>query len=155
MSTILKALQKAEEVRTAHTLEGKILSDPVPRERVRRRAPLYVAGLGILIVIAAGVICARGRRAPSTAGQGPAVPGAPAAHAGAVRGSGRALRGSDAAIPDLHLSGVIWDPAAPVALINGQPLTVGQESGGARVIAISLDEVQVECAGMKHVLKVR
>lgn len=41
----------------------------------------------------------------------------------------------------LTLTGILWDPNQPMAIINGQTLSVGQELDGYRVTAISLDRV--------------
>ena len=43
----------------------------------------------------------------------------------------------------LSLSGILWDPQQPVAIINGQTVQVGQELEGYRIIAIGPDRVSV------------
>jgi hypothetical protein len=43
----------------------------------------------------------------------------------------------------LVLSGILWDPVQPIAIINGQPATVGDEVEGYRVVKIAQDRVTV------------
>jgi hypothetical protein len=43
----------------------------------------------------------------------------------------------------LHLTGILWDPQAPLAIINGQTLQVGEELDGWRIVAILEDRVAV------------
>ena len=43
----------------------------------------------------------------------------------------------------LSLSGIIWDEHAPIAIINGQMLRVGQEFSGYRVVEIAQDHVSI------------
>jgi hypothetical protein len=46
-------------------------------------------------------------------------------------------------IIELKLSGIIWDPAKPLALINGQMVTVGANVAGQQVVAITQQQVTV------------
>ena len=43
----------------------------------------------------------------------------------------------------LTLSGILWDPTAPMAIVNGQPVHVGEEIEGYRVVEIGTDHVAV------------
>jgi len=50
---------------------------------------------------------------------------------------------SGAAVSGLELSGILWDPTAPVAILNGQMVHVGQECEGYRIVEIAKDRVTV------------
>ena len=43
----------------------------------------------------------------------------------------------------LTLSGILWDPNAPLAILNGQMVRVGDEIGGYHVLEITQDHVAV------------
>ena len=43
----------------------------------------------------------------------------------------------------LTLSGILWDPSAPIAIINGQMVHVGEECEGYRITEIGQDRVAV------------
>ena len=43
----------------------------------------------------------------------------------------------------LTLSGIMWDPQLPMAIINGQTVRVGEELEGYEVLRISEDRVSV------------
>jgi len=43
----------------------------------------------------------------------------------------------------LQLSGILWDPTAPIAVINGQTVGVGQDVDGYQVVDISPDRVSL------------
>ena len=45
------------------------------------------------------------------------------------------------------LSGILWDPSQPIAIINGQMLRVGDEVEGYRVTAITQDTVSISDGG--------
>jgi hypothetical protein len=54
------------------------------------------------------------------------------------------LRGATAGGPaGLLLAGILWDATAPIAMINGQMLRVGEEVDGYRVTAIFHDHVSL------------
>ena len=54
------------------------------------------------------------------------------------------LRGASAGGPaGLLLAGILWDATAPIAMINGQMLRVGEELEGYRVTAIFQDHVSL------------
>jgi len=42
------------------------------------------------------------------------------------------------------LTGIVWDARSPLAIFDGEPVAVGQELGGWRVIQILEDRVIVE-----------
>ncbi|MBI4598518.1 MAG: hypothetical protein HY737_08990 [Candidatus Omnitrophica bacterium] len=48
-----------------------------------------------------------------------------------------------AAAASLHLEGILWDAAIPMAIINGQTLGVGDTFEGYRITAITNDEVSL------------
>jgi hypothetical protein len=52
---------------------------------------------------------------------------------------GRIMSGSEA----LLLSGILWDASAPLAMINGQMLGVGETVDGYQVVDISPDSVSL------------
>ena len=43
----------------------------------------------------------------------------------------------------LALSGILWDPKEPMAIINGQMVHVGEELDGYRVVEIMQDKVSI------------
>jgi hypothetical protein len=59
------------------------------------------------------------------------------------------------ALPAMSLYGIVWDPANPVALIDGDDVRVGETIKGARVIAISVDSVVLAYRSRQFVLTVR
>jgi len=64
------------------------------------------------------------------------------------------LRGSIDSMSGLNLSGIIWDKASPVALINGMPLTVGEEIDGFRIVEILPDRVTITDGTTTHHLRI-
>ncbi len=46
-------------------------------------------------------------------------------------------------VEGLSLSGIIWDPAQPMAIINGQPLQIGAEVDGYHIVDITQESVTV------------
>lgn len=53
------------------------------------------------------------------------------------------LRGGTEGASGLVLSGILWDAQAPVAILNGQMLRVGEELEGFRITRIAADAVTV------------
>jgi hypothetical protein len=45
--------------------------------------------------------------------------------------------------PTFTLSGILWDPQKPIAIINGSLVRIGEELSGYRVVAISHDRVSL------------
>ncbi len=42
---------------------------------------------------------------------------------------------------DLTLSGILWDPADPIAIVNGQTVRVGEVCDGYRILDITEDRI--------------
>lgn len=57
-------------------------------------------------------------------------------------------------LPNMWLSGIIWDPENPVVMIDGQDLHVGDRIKGARVVEIRADSVVLSFASKEYVLTV-
>jgi hypothetical protein len=57
-------------------------------------------------------------------------------------------------LPSMWLSGIIWDPQNPVAMIDGLDLHVGDRIKGARVVEIRTDSVVLSFASKQYVLTV-
>lgn len=157
MSTILKALKKAEEGMAKNTLPGKILSaDSITvsegaRARVRMRTAMLLSAL-VLVAGLAYYLQPRGR-AVEREDSSPQPAAAPtAARAAGISGGGGAPE--ELAPPPLHFSGVLWDKTGPLAILNGRPLTVGGEIDGARVVKIGLDGVRLRYRGREYTLSV-
>ena len=43
----------------------------------------------------------------------------------------------------LNLSGILWDPAKPLAIINGQTVQVGDQLGAYRILSINRETVTI------------
>jgi hypothetical protein len=155
MSTILKALKKAEEGMARNTLPGKILSGgSVPggaRARVRSLAMILLSALAIAAVLAHYLQVSR--RAETRTDSSALPTAAPAAGRPVPIAGAEGEPGRDA-LPALHLSGVLWDKSEPLAILNGRPLGVGGEVDGARVVKIGLEAVQVDYRGREYTLSV-
>ncbi len=157
MSTILKALKKAEEGMAKNTLPGKILSaDSVPAPasawaRVWMGAAILLSAL-VLVTGIAYYLQPRGRAVErEDSSPQPAAAPTAARAAGISRGGGEP---EEPAPPPLHFSGVLWDKTEPLAILNGRPLTVGGEIDGARVVKIGLDGVRLRYRGREYTLSV-
>jgi len=59
------------------------------------------------------------------------------------------------ALPPMFLYGIVWDPANPVALIDGNDVHVGETVKGARVVSISVDSVVLAYRSRQFVLTVK
>ncbi len=57
-------------------------------------------------------------------------------------------------LPNMWLSGIIWDPQNPVVMIDGLDLHVGDKIKGARVVEIRIDSVVLSFASKNYVLTV-
>lgn len=57
-------------------------------------------------------------------------------------------------LPHMWLSGIIWDPETPIAMIDGVDLRVGDRIKGARVVEIRMDSVVLSYASKQYVLTV-
>ena len=57
-------------------------------------------------------------------------------------------------LPNMWLSGIIWDPENPIVMIDGLDLRVGDRIKGARVVEIRIDSVVLSYASKQYVLTV-
>ena len=57
-------------------------------------------------------------------------------------------------LPNMWLSGIIWDPQNPVVMIDGLDLHVGDRIKGARVVEIRADSVVLSFGSKEYVLTV-
>ena len=57
-------------------------------------------------------------------------------------------------LPNMWLSGIIWDSENPVVMIDGLDLRVGDRIRGARVVEIRIDSVVLSYASKEYVLTV-
>jgi hypothetical protein len=134
MSTILKALKKAEDGRAKTILQERLVAEEPPASSVRRRAAVALAAVLLAAAVVVAAMQLRLRRFAAD------VTARPAAPRGAPSSPPRALPGGEApATPSLRLSGVIWDEETPLAIVNGRPVAVGEELSGVRVVGITVD----------------
>jgi MSHA biogenesis protein MshK len=70
----------------------------------------------------------------------------------ASRGSSRSGKRSDNA---LRLQGIIYRQSNPSAIINGQPIFIGEKIAGAKVVAITMNSVTLDVGGAEQVLPLR
>jgi hypothetical protein len=62
-------------------------------------------------------------------------------------------RGSaEGALNGFTLSGILWDSTQPIAIINGQPLRIGEEVDGYRIVEIAQDRVSLTDGTQTHQL---
>lgn len=139
MSTILKALKKAEDGRVKATLQDRLVAEEPPFPSGLKRAALVASAA----VLASGIIAtAVLLRVRPFEGEGSAPDSGPRTSAPSSPASDALLSKSDGReIPSLRLSGVIWDENAPLAIVNGRPVAPGEEVSGARVVKITMDGV--------------
>jgi hypothetical protein len=57
-------------------------------------------------------------------------------------------------LPNMWLSGIIWDPENPIVIIDGLDLRAGDRIKGATVVEIRMESVVLSYAGKEHVLTV-
>jgi hypothetical protein len=57
-------------------------------------------------------------------------------------------------LPNMWLSGIIWDPETPIVIIDGMDLRVGDRIKGARVVEIRMDSVVLSFASKHFTLTV-
>ncbi len=55
----------------------------------------------------------------------------------------------------LRLQGIIYRQSNPSAIINGQPMFVGERIAGAKVVAITMNSVTLDVGGAEQVLAMR
>jgi hypothetical protein len=57
-------------------------------------------------------------------------------------------------LPNMWLSGIIWDSENPIVIIDGLDLRAGDRIKGARVVEIRMESVVLSYAGKEYVLTV-
>ncbi len=57
-------------------------------------------------------------------------------------------------LPNMWLSGIIWDEQSPIAMIDGLDYRVGDRVKGARIVRIKIDSVVLSFASKEYVLTV-
>lgn len=57
-------------------------------------------------------------------------------------------------LPNMWLSGIIWDAQSPIAMIDGLDFRVGDRIKGARIVEIKMDSVVLSFASKEYVLTV-
>ena len=57
-------------------------------------------------------------------------------------------------LPNMWLSGIIWDEQSPIAMIDGLDYRVGDRVKGARIVKIRIDSVVLSFASKEYVLTV-
>lgn len=67
---------------------------------------------------------------------------------------GRTKAPAPARLPNMWLSGIIWDSETPIAIIDGLDLRVGDRHKGAKIVEIRMDSVVLSFASKRHVLTV-
>lgn len=133
MSTILKALKKAEDGRVKATLQDRLVAEEPPAPSGLKRAALIVSASALASGIIATAVLLRVRPFGEE-GRGPDSAPRTSAPSSLPKSDGRE-------IPSLRLSGVIWDEHAPLAIVNGRPVAPGEEVSGVRVVRITMDGV--------------
>ena len=66
----------------------------------------------------------------------------------------KASRPAPTTLPNMWLSGIIWDPENPIVMIDGLDLRVGDKIKGAKVVEIRMDSVVLSYASKQFVLTV-
>jgi hypothetical protein len=69
-------------------------------------------------------------------------------------GDGEAKAPAPVTLPNMWLSGIIWDPETPIVIIDGLDLRVGDRIKGARVVEIRMDSVVLSFASKEYTLTV-
>jgi hypothetical protein len=166
MSTILDALEKAEEKRKAsESLENNIL-----HSRLGKSSPLQshfyrwglVSGVAAALVVLFFFWHTHSFRHTIKTGapvREPAQVTEPlvedmTVQAETVDTSEHVPPPAEAPF-ELNLSGILWDEKSPVAIINGKPLGVGGEIEGARVMEVGQESVLILYRGLERKLKLR
>ena len=57
-------------------------------------------------------------------------------------------------LPNMWLSGIIWDPQSPIVMIDGLDLRIGDSIKGAKILEINIDSVVLSYASKRFVLTV-
>ena len=66
----------------------------------------------------------------------------------------KAAKPAPTTLPNMWLSGIIWDPENPIVMIDGLDLRVGDKIKGAKVVEIRMDSVVLSYASKQFVLTV-
>jgi hypothetical protein len=126
-------------------------------EGVRWNGPVGVLDSDYRHLVTVGKINRAGRDAEYVAGDARDPMVAPS---GALRSSqpaktdGAAAKPAPVTLPNMWLSGIIWDPENPIVMIDGLDLRVGDRIKGARVVEIRMDSVVLSYASKEYVLTV-
>lgn len=64
------------------------------------------------------------------------------------------VKAAPTTLPNMWLSGIIWDPENPIVMIDGLDLRVGDKIKGAKVVEIRMDSVVLSYASKQFVLTV-
>lgn len=108
-------------------------------------------GLGLALMLVAGAVSAREASYESHGKRDPFVPLVHEGRFVAVTGSGLA---KDSPVSDLHLAGIVWDPAgSSLALINEMEVKIGDRLGDYQVVDIRPDAVILLKEGKPVVLQ--
>ncbi len=62
--------------------------------------------------------------------------------------------GTESSTSELHLSGILWDPHQPLAIINGTTVSRGDNVAGCRVVEIQQDQVDLTDGTQTYHLRV-
>ena len=57
--------------------------------------------------------------------------------------------------PSLDLSGVIYDPVRPMAIMNGRLVGVGDSASGAKILRIEKDSVRISFGGREETIRIK
>lgn len=161
MSTILKALKKAEEGRPKDSLPERILQDESPAGTGKAQTALRLAGALLLPAAAAAVLLFHYRAAMTGAGGPPAAPSPRPAKRAALASPTPSPAPPPSPAPTaperpvLRLSGVIWDERKPFAIVNGKTISKGDRIEGARLMAITPEGAVFRYGGEEFTLKVK
>ena len=82
------------------------------------------------------------------------APGGALSSRGSEAGKSKAKAPEPATLPNMWLSGIIWDPENPIVMIDGLDLRVGDRIKGARVVEIRIDSVVLSYGSKEYVLTV-
>lgn len=172
MSTILDALKKAEQ-ESAGRLPAPSSGRPV-RSRYRRGLVGGMVVLGVAVGLWVGYLATGlspvtrgGGRRKAAEGESsskevavvppavlPPLPAPPVRQDRELRAvkSDTASGEVKASLPELKLSGVVYDPANPMAIINGRFVGVGDSISGAKILRIERNCVAISFEGSERTI---
>jgi hypothetical protein len=70
-------------------------------------------------------------------------------------GESTAPRETEIVLPPMSFEGIVWDPANPVALIDGNAYRRGDEVHGARIVDVGMESVTLSYRSRQFVLTVK